>query len=198
MKRTKEEAEQTRLRLIDLALKEFLDKGMEESTLEGIAERAGVTRGAIYWHFKNKNDLFDALLEVKDLESIEIYKKIYKSDLSPIRKLNEMVKVGLPDISNARMLRNYTRLKVEMFNYFNKNGDKRGLGDVFLKYAKLTLKDGQKKGLIKNDIDVDIAAYTLFSLITGVFVRHKPTPSKFKTMNAFRNIIYNYIKLIQN
>ncbi len=62
MKRTKEEAEQTRQALLDAALVIFSRKGFAATGLEEIAERAKVTRGAIYHHFKNKRDLYLTLM----------------------------------------------------------------------------------------------------------------------------------------
>jgi len=61
MRRTKEEADQTRKKLIENALESFSEKGYESTRLEDIARKAGVTRGAIYWHFKNKDDLIIAV-----------------------------------------------------------------------------------------------------------------------------------------
>ena len=63
MRRTKEEAEKTRQEIIKAAIDVFSTKGFSSSTLVDIARQANVTRGAIYWHFKNKNDLFLALIE---------------------------------------------------------------------------------------------------------------------------------------
>lgn len=60
-RRTKAEAEQTRQQIIDAARKVFYERGVTKSTLEGIATAAGVTRGAVYWHFKNKTELFFAM-----------------------------------------------------------------------------------------------------------------------------------------
>ena len=62
-RKTKEDAELTRQRLIDAAREVFLEHGVSRSTMEHIAARAGVTRGAIYWHFDNKLDLFQAMRE---------------------------------------------------------------------------------------------------------------------------------------
>jgi len=61
MRRTKAEAEETRQRIIAAAGQVFYDKGVFETTLEDIARTAGVTRGAIYWHFANKTELLLAL-----------------------------------------------------------------------------------------------------------------------------------------
>jgi AcrR family transcriptional regulator len=58
MRRTKAEAEETRARILCAAERIFYAKGVANATLEEVANAAGVTRGAIYWHFSNKADLF--------------------------------------------------------------------------------------------------------------------------------------------
>jgi len=62
MRRTREEAEQTRLRVIEAALKLFSRNGYSQTTLAMIAAEAGYSRGPIYWHFRNKDELFEAVL----------------------------------------------------------------------------------------------------------------------------------------
>jgi len=61
VRKTKEETEKTRISLLESALTVFSEKGFVRSTLNDIARQAGVSRGAIYWHFKDKVDLFEAL-----------------------------------------------------------------------------------------------------------------------------------------
>lgn len=61
MRKTKEEAQKTREQLMQSALDTFLEHGVARTSLAAIARNAGVTRGALYWHFKNKEDLFEAL-----------------------------------------------------------------------------------------------------------------------------------------
>lgn len=63
MRRTQEEAEQTRRDLLSAGLKVFSQKGYQAARLTDIAEAAGVTRGAIYHHFGGKVELYFALLE---------------------------------------------------------------------------------------------------------------------------------------
>lgn len=58
---TKEEAQETRNRILDAAEDVFHRQGVARTSLAEIAAAANVTRGAIYWHFKNKDDLFDAM-----------------------------------------------------------------------------------------------------------------------------------------
>lgn len=63
MRKTKTEALKTKEHLILAALETFYRKGIARTSLNEIAQAAGVTRGALYWHFKNKEDLFDALFQ---------------------------------------------------------------------------------------------------------------------------------------
>ena len=63
VRKTKEDASITRQRIIDAAREVFATRGVSRSTLEHIATQAGVTRGAVYWHFENKTQLFNAMRE---------------------------------------------------------------------------------------------------------------------------------------
>src|SRR5690554_7754990 len=62
-RKTKAEAEATREAIMDCAEQVFMDKGVARASLEEIARAAGVTRGAVYWHFRNKQDILHAMLE---------------------------------------------------------------------------------------------------------------------------------------
>ncbi len=61
MRRTKEEAARTRDSIVEAALACFERHGIGGSTLDQIAAEAGVTKGAIYWHFRGKREIFEAI-----------------------------------------------------------------------------------------------------------------------------------------
>jgi TetR/AcrR family acrAB operon transcriptional repressor len=63
VRRTKEEAQETRRQILEAAEQAFYERGVARTTLADIANLAGVTRGAIYWHFSNKADLVQAMLD---------------------------------------------------------------------------------------------------------------------------------------
>ncbi|AOR64439.1 multidrug efflux transporter transcriptional repressor AcrR [Pectobacterium wasabiae] len=60
-RKTKEQAQETRQHIQDTALRVFSEHGVSATSLSDIAIAAGVTRGAIYWHFKNKAEIFDEI-----------------------------------------------------------------------------------------------------------------------------------------
>src|SRR5690606_11661553 len=62
-RRTKEDALATRSALLDAAERLFQAQGVAGTSPNDIAVAAGTTRGAIYWHFKDKADLFKAMMD---------------------------------------------------------------------------------------------------------------------------------------
>jgi TetR/AcrR family acrAB operon transcriptional repressor len=71
MRRTKQEAEQTRRRIMSAALRTFNKRGIGKTTFEHVADAAGVTRGAIYHHFTDKQALLAAIREDVSLPLVD-------------------------------------------------------------------------------------------------------------------------------
>ena len=91
-RKTKSQAQETRQQILDAAIRQFTARGVSATSLKDIANAAGVTRGAIYWHFKNKVELFNGVWE--DCESVvhalELeYQRQFPDD--PLRVLREIL-----------------------------------------------------------------------------------------------------------
>ncbi|CAO97525.1 multidrug efflux transporter transcriptional repressor AcrR [Erwinia tasmaniensis] len=88
---TKQQAQETRNHILDAAIKRFSEHGVAKTSLADIAAGAGVTRGAIYWHFKNKTDLLNEIWAQSEsgLAALEIeYQSKYPADpLSVMRSM---------------------------------------------------------------------------------------------------------------
>ena len=114
-RKTKQEALATRQHILDVALRLFSQQGVSSTSLVDIARAAGVTRGAIYWHFKDKSDLFGEIWELSessigDLE-IEYRAKFPDDPLSVLREI-------LVYILEATVVEERRRLMMEII--FNK------------------------------------------------------------------------------
>ncbi len=91
-RRTKEEAQATRTQLLDTAELVFREKGVSRTSLADIASAAGVTRGAIYWHFENKADLFVAMCDRATLPLEAMFGRLADPELpDPLAKLRESI-----------------------------------------------------------------------------------------------------------
>lgn len=92
-RRTKAEADETRTKLLDAAEEVFFEKGVSRTSLGDIAERAGATRGAVYWHFRDKVDVFSSMLGRICMPFDEICDDKY-GDLPPLDRIRQsMLKV---------------------------------------------------------------------------------------------------------
>jgi TetR/AcrR family transcriptional repressor of mexAB-oprM operon len=90
MRRTKEDAEKTRIALLASAERLFLDKGVAHTSLDQIARDAGVTRGAVYWHFQNKAHLFHEMLNQVRLPPEQLAERLSACDQQPLRTLRDL------------------------------------------------------------------------------------------------------------
>ncbi|MCP4578719.1 MAG: TetR family transcriptional regulator [Deltaproteobacteria bacterium] len=88
---TKEQAEKTKENILRGALKTFSEKGLAKARLEDIAREVGVTRGAIYWHFENKVQLFSELFKRTLNVVLKDARQILESELSPLEKIRTLL-----------------------------------------------------------------------------------------------------------
>ncbi|MDA8477541.1 multidrug efflux transporter transcriptional repressor AcrR [Citrobacter sp. Awk 4] len=90
-RKTKQQALVTRQHILDVALRLFSQQGVSSTSLVEIAKAAGVTRGAIYWHFKNKSDLLSEIWELSESNigelEIEYQAKFPGDPLSVLREI---------------------------------------------------------------------------------------------------------------
>lgn len=196
MKRTKEDAELTKKSLIEIAFAELVKSGFENTGLELIAEKAGVTRGAVYWHFKNKNDLLESVIEYKDLESLSIASEIFNSEQEPFEKLKKIVRLNFPDFENYSKEKKYVRVKLELYNYVNKNGDKRKVAENFIQMCRDLLIECKKRNELKNGIDPESAAHTILCICAGSYIRFNSVPEHLKNIRQSKKIALDYLNLI--
>ena len=100
MRRTKEEAEQTRQAILDAAEALFLTNGVARTSLEMIARECGVTRGAVYWHFQNKAHLFHEMLSQIRIPADELTERLrIDGEEDSLQRLYKLCVEGLTKFS---------------------------------------------------------------------------------------------------
>lgn len=106
-RRTKAEAAATREALLNAAEEVFLAKGVAHTSLEQIARHAGMTRGAVYWHFKNKADLFQAMLGQVRMPFQELIEEVTEPSLeeSPLEAIRLAILRGFERLEQPRYRR---------------------------------------------------------------------------------------------
>jgi AcrR family transcriptional regulator len=105
MRRTKEDAEQTRKSILASALDLLYEKGYSKTTFDEIAKRINLTKGAVYWYFRNKPDIVAALIKefaAHHLQLMQNYIK-EKKDVS----LNDLIEM---EIFNINCIKEHTNV----------------------------------------------------------------------------------------
>ncbi|MCL7943330.1 TetR family transcriptional regulator [Marinobacter sp. ATCH36] len=105
MRRTKEDAEKTRQMVLEAALTLFSRDGYSLTTLSRIAKEAGCSRGPIYWHFQNKDDLYEAVLAYSQ-EPLEVL--VAECDAmreTPVEAMDRFIEQWLGLLANNRQYR---------------------------------------------------------------------------------------------
>ncbi|WP_330984061.1 MULTISPECIES: acrEF/envCD operon transcriptional regulator [Enterobacterales] len=102
VRKTKADALITRQKLIDAAIEQFARRGVSETTLTDIADAAGVTRGAVYWHFTSKAEIFNEMWSQQyPLRDIIKHKLTHNENENPLAFMRESFTAALQYISRS-------------------------------------------------------------------------------------------------
>ncbi|WP_092845465.1 TetR family transcriptional regulator [Modicisalibacter xianhensis] len=171
-RRTKAEAEATREALLDAAEEVFFDKGVARASLEQIARHAGMTRGAIYWHFKDKADLFHALLNRVRLPFEELLDEVRETSGidSPLETLRLACHNSLVRIERPRDRRTHAILlhRCEFFSDINPLEMQNRLVRECQKSMYKQLRHAHDLGLLAPGLAPETATRLLQSMLSGL------------------------------
>jgi TetR/AcrR family acrAB operon transcriptional repressor len=168
-RRTKKEAAETRERILEAALNVFSKKGYSRTTFVNIANEIGLTKGAVYWHFKTKPDLLAAMISHGEERQCA---RIMNAEPASVEELRGMV------LEIAReVVENEAIQKFEFFCGFQIEWSTELLAEVHEKLAGLrgdpmkdfeqTLRHLQKIGELRRDVDADVLAWSMASVWVG-------------------------------
>lgn len=110
-KQTQTMVVKTREKLIEVARQLFAHKGVENTTMNDIAAASDKGRRTIYTYFKNKREIFNAVIERESSQLVERLAEVEQSDLSPERKIREFIlrrlELMAPSAPRHEMLRTF-------------------------------------------------------------------------------------------
>jgi TetR/AcrR family acrAB operon transcriptional repressor len=183
-RRTKEEAAATRDSILDAAEKLFVEQGVSRTTLQHIASAAGVTRGAIYWHFDDKGALFNAMMERVTLPFECALSSLGKLDATTVLADLHQFFVEIFRVTEtnpqARRVLEIASLKVEFVSEMDAVRVRRrqSKGEMMEQVVE-RLKLAQAGGHIRADADAQLLATGLWALMDGLIRNWMFEPTSF-------------------
>jgi len=171
-RKTKEEAQETYISLLDAAEQVFSEKGVTRTTLNDVALAAGMTRGAIYWHFKDKTALFQAMCDRAFLPMDALLKEIINApDKEPLIALRQMTIHFLKHVAADQRQRKVFDIifhrceKTEDMVFFTLEQEKRA---ECLSQMESILLDAVTQGKLPQATDTFIAMQAIHSYLIGL------------------------------
>ena len=201
MRKTKEEAEKTRSKILKSALKVFLKNGYSKTSLSDIAENAGYTRGAVYWHFKDKSEILEVLISKFHDRFSSKQQDILESSLDAMAKINEMININLPLLYHNKEFRDFIELtwfKTEIDQHPGLLEGKTAITETFNNTITKLLREASSQGSLRKDIDPETTALTITSIINGIYRGYFVLPDKLNSEKTGRKIIEDYLNQITN
>lgn len=171
-KKTKAEALKTRQHLIETAIIQFAQRGVGNTTLNDIADAAQVTRGAIYWHFENKIQLFNEIwLQQPPLRDLIQDRLSSCVGDNPLKQLREKLIAGLQyiaEIPRQQALLQILYHKCEFHEGMVSEQEIReriGFSQIGLRE---TLRASMTEGWVSNTLDLDVILIILRGSFSGI------------------------------
>ncbi|WP_343647960.1 acrEF/envCD operon transcriptional regulator [Enterobacter sp.] len=171
-RKKKEDAQKTRQQLIEAAIVQFATRGVANTTLTDIAEAAQVTRGAVYWHFSSKAEIFNAIWEQQQplREIIRDRLSLSEND-DPLLMLREQFITGLQYIAHEP--RQWALLQI-LYHKCEFNSDmiseceirnRIGLSEQTL---RITLEKCRARNSLSPQVNIDLAVIVLHGFFSGI------------------------------
>lgn len=173
-RKTKEEAEKTRKEIIEAARQVFHECGVSRSTLEKIAKAANVTRGAVYWHFENKAELFFAMREDVFAPMLERTDSLLLSDAfaDPLDAIEASVKEFFRVLIDCSVVREVFEIMISRCEYVDEFAAvQEEVGRPaydFLAKIERVYRAAAEKGTLRQGIDPQAAALDTWAFTSGV------------------------------
>ena len=199
VRRTKEEAEATRTRILDAAEKVFRAKGVAHASLEQVARAARLTRGAIYWHFRDKGELFDAMMERVALPAEAMMERAERDGAAdPLEKLRRSACGVLLRAARDAQVRRVFEISYHRCEYV---GDAAGIRDrqvshqsACLETIESAIRDCVKQGLLPKGVDPHIAALGAMAYVSGILYHWVLNPEGFPLERHAETLVDTYFR----
>lgn len=201
MRRTKQEAEETRLAIMSKALELFSEKGIDVTSLSEIATAAGVTRGAIYWHFKNKWDLFDAIWLHYSEPVDRLGQASHDEDEEdPLGRLAELLKLILVSAEQDLDFRRVLVMCIRETSGWNGEVPPRmeAFFDDIHQRRMRTLRNAIRKGQLPPNFDVEAGSLMIKVVIEGVISTWLQRPQCFSIAERADQIVDSLLEMLRH
>jgi len=201
-RRTKEEAMETRASILDAAELLFVQQGVSGTTLQHIASAAGVTRGAIYWHFHDKAAMFNAMMERARMPLESALQVLDRTDAAdPLHDLCNYMQCVLRltvDDLKARRVFEIALLKMELVGELDSVRERRKQNRaIWMKRAESRIRLAVRHGQARPDLAPRAVALGIWAMLEGLVRTWLIDPDSFDLIKLGGQIVDTHIDALR-
>lgn len=194
MRRTKEDAEKTRADILDAAEQLFANKGVQAVSLDQIARAAGVTRGAVYWHFRDKRDLLAALRDRYRPPEVDIMEAALANRLDDVFE----VLISLTHPCLTTFAGEESRQRMFLILEQTPSGDGPGPNIEGFGLMVRLMTRAQENGYLAGDLTPVEAALSLVALFRGLLLEWMISERAFDLPETGARLIARHIRSLRS
>jgi Transcriptional regulator len=185
---------------MSVALELFARQGIAATSLTGIARAAGVTRGAIYWHFKNKWDLFDAIWQHYSGPINALGEASQAEDeADPLGKLAQLFHLVLFKMENDEGFRRMIVMCSRESAVWGQDIPERikQFQEELHQKRRRTLENAMRKGQLPADLDPDAGSLMIKVMLEGVLMSWLQRPDCFSIADRADQIVESIMVVLK-
>lgn len=190
----------TKDKIMHVTLELILEQGFDTTSVSQITKKAGITKGAIYYFFENKEDLFEKVVERYFMDYMNNLVSARISETSSIKEQVRLfydVKTSMPTEthnhpSDSKMSKNIYRLLQDGIEKYDKLlGQFKKFNDHTIAYQVSVLEEGKKQGVIRSDVNSKLLAEN--NMTWGRGMLHFDSSNKVDNVDAMVDEYFNII-----
>ncbi len=168
------QSEETASKIFHQAMRLFLAKGYHGTSIDDITRAAGITKGALYWHFKNKEDLLNKIIEEFEKGFIDqMIQVVEEVDGGALDKFEKYVRFNSAfAYYNQELCVSFTSLAAELVGAHHKvEAPIRRIYKKYQSFLSDLIVEGQREKVFRKDIDAKLSGLVIIAFHDGILLQ---------------------------
>jgi AcrR family transcriptional regulator len=161
-------------RILNHSMRLFLERGYHGTSIDDITQAAGLTKGALYWHFKSKEDLLKKIIEKYEMNFLDgMIHTVGEVKGGSLDKFEKYIQFNSSfAYYNRELCVSFETLAGELVGAHHKiEPEIRRIYKKYQKFLSNLISEGKKEKVFKRELPTDLAALTIMAFHHGVLVQ---------------------------
>jgi AcrR family transcriptional regulator len=164
----------TEKRILTESVRLFLEKGYHGTSIDEITKAAGLTKGALYWHFKSKENVLKRIIKEYEKRFLDgLFQTVNKVNGSIVDKIEKYFRYNAAfAYYNRELCVSFTTLSGELVGSHHPiEPEIRRINKKYQNFLSNLILQGKKEKIFKKEVDSDLAALTIIAFHAGILLQ---------------------------